>query len=76
MRFIREPVSSRPSTVEPRELALGAADLLVGDAVLGDPVELVAADLQHVVDLARAAAGVDAEQAGCRRSRRCRSRRE
>src|SRR5690606_5958076 len=45
------------------QLADGAFDLLVGQTVLGDLVELVAADLQHVVHLRGAAAGVHAEQA-------------
>src|SRR5690606_14390156 len=44
------------------QLADGAFDLLVGQTVLGDLVELVAADLQHVVHLGGPAARVHAEQ--------------
>ncbi|EGJ74380.1 putative protease [Streptomyces sp. Tu6071] len=44
------------------ELADGAADLVVVEAVRGDGLQLVAADLQDVVDLAGPATGVDAEE--------------
>src|SRR5690606_26093390 len=45
-------------------LALAADDLLLGEALGDHPGELVAADLQHLVDLRRQAAHVDAELAG------------
>ena len=63
MRCISAPVSSRPRTVEPRSWPIARRISSSVRPCGGHLVEFVAADLEDVVHLARAAAGVDAEQA-------------
>ena len=75
IRFISAPVSSRPRTVEPRSWPMARPISSSREAVLGDLVELVAADLQHVVDLARAGSPRRRRTGRSRRSPRCTSRR-
>ena len=65
MRVIREPESSRPSTIAAAHLSLAALDLGIGQRTARRARRARSViSAEHLVGLARLAAGVDAELAG------------